>query len=142
MKYFRVNGGDLFPFVIRPITSRDVQLLERLDTQKDGFCAKAEQNLRAVQAACDRLAKAFGVSYSTEISLPDRTAHVGIFLPLWNLRHEEWQICNRLCPHLVGISAHPFAFGLKIVFRVRYFPHQASHLETDMAEFHRNYVEK
>ncbi len=142
MKRYDVNGGDLFPFAIPKITSRDVRLLERFDPTKDSFCTDAERNLRAVQATCGRLAKKYGVSYSTEISLPDHSAHISIFLPLWNLRHEEWEIFNRLRPHLVGASAKPFAFGLKIVFNARYFPRQASRIEQDLEEIYHNYVEK
>ncbi len=142
MKRYDVNGGDLFPFAIPKITSRDVRLLERFDPTKDSFCTDAEQNLRTVQGACDRLAKKYGVSYSTELSLPARSAHVGIFLPLWNLRHEEWEILNKLRPHLIGASAKPFAFGLKILFKVRYFPRQESRIERDLEEIYRHYVEK
>ena len=111
MKRYDVNGGDLFPFAIPKITSRDVRILERFDPTKDSFCTDAERNLRAVQATCGRLAKKYGGSYSTEISLPDHPAHISIFLPLWNLRHEEWEILTDFVPILSVQAQSPLRLG-------------------------------
>ncbi len=142
MKYFCVNGGDIFSFHLPKITTRDVRLLEGCVGQKDNFYRGAEQNLRTVQSKCENYAKAFGVSYSTEICLRSRTANISIFLPLWYLRRGEWALLQQLRPCLAGINVHPFRFGLKIVFRIKYFGDEPDCVEKDLGEILQSHVEK
>ncbi len=142
MKYFCVNGGDIFSFRLPKITTRDVRLLERYTGQKDSFSLDAEQNLRTVQSKCEYYAKTFGVPYSTEICLRSRIACVNIFLPLWYLRHEEWALLQQLRPCLAGISVYPFRFGLKIVFAIKYFGDESGCAEKDLDQIFQNYVKK
>ena len=141
MKYFRVNGGEIFPFYLPRITSHNVHLLEKYDTQKESFSPVAEQNLRTVQSACTQLAKPFGLAYSTEICLRTHTAHVCVFLPLWYLTKKEIELLWRLKPYLAGIDVHPFGFGLRIIFKIKYFGDEAEHVEKNMKEILLNYTE-
>ena len=142
MKYYCVSGGDLFPFDIPKITTRDMRLLQKNYAKKECFLPDAEQNLRTVQCKCAQLAKAFGVCYSTTVCLRSRTACVSIFLPLWNLRREEWEGLQQLRPHLSGIHVYPFRFGLKILFHIKYFGNEENRIEKDLAEIHQKYTDK
>ena len=142
MKYYCVNGGGLFPFDIPKITTRDMRLLEKNSAQKECFSPDAEQNLRIVQCKGAQLAKAFGVSFSTTVCLRSRAAYVSIFLPLWNLRREEWNLLQQLRPHLSGIHASPFRFGLKILFHIKYFGNEENRIEKDLAEIYQKYTDK
>ena len=141
MRYFCVRGDPSFPFYIPKITSRNARLLKDYTAQKQSFLADAENNLHAVQAACARLAKEFHTEYSTEICLQSNTVRVNVFLPLWNLRCKDWELLQQLSPYLIGISAQPFAFGLKILFKVKYFPRQASSVEKDLQEILEKYTD-
>ncbi len=142
MRYFCVTGGDMFSFRIPKITTRDMRLLERYAAQKDSFLFDAERNLRAVQSKCEYLAKVFGVSYSTVICLRSHVANVSIFLPLWDLGREEWALLQRLRPCLAGITVYPFRFGLKIIFKIKYFGDETICVEKDLGEILQNYVKK
>ena len=142
MKYFRISGGDVFPFSLPKITTRDVRLLERSTAPTAGLAPGAEQNLRAVQAECARWAAAFGANYSTQICLHTKTACVDAFLPLWTLRHCDREVLLRLRPHLCGITVSPFGFGLKIVFKVKYFHGAPCRIDQELACVFRDYTEK
>ena len=142
MKNSVVENGTFFPFSISKITARDLRFLENHYTQKECFTLDAERNLRAVQSVCEHLSKAFGVSYSTEICLRSRKARICIFLPLWNLRQAEWALLREARPFLVGVSASPYAFGLKTIFCVKYFGDEADYTEKDLKELHQHYTDK
>ena len=101
-----------------------------------------EQNLRTVQCECAQLAKAFGVSCSTTVCLRSRSVCVSIFLPLWNLHREEWNLLQQLQPHLSGIHVYPFRFGLKILFHIKYFGNEENCIEKDLAEIYQKYTDK
>ena len=142
MKYDCVNGGELFSFHIPKISTRDVRLLEKSDRQRGELFPEAEQNLRAVQTKCRSLATSFGVSFSTAFCLRSQTVCVRIFLPLWELRREEWGALQKLRPHLTGIRAYPFRLGLEIIFYIKYFTGQASDIEKDFEEIYQRYTDK
>ena len=141
MRYFCVKGDLSFPLYIPQITTRNARLLKEYTTQKESFLPDAENDLLAVQSACTRWAKEFRTEYSTEICLRSSIANITVFVPLWNLRHKDWELLQQLRSHLVGITAHPFAFGLKILFKVKYFPCQISNVEKDLKEILQNYVD-
>ena len=141
MKYYCVSGGDLFSFDIPKITTRDMRLLGKNCAQKECFLLDAEQNLRTVQCKCAQLAKAFGVSCSTTVCLRSRSMCVSIFLPLWNLHREEWNLLQQLQPHLSGIHVYPFRFGLKILFHIKYFGNEENCIEKDLAEIYQKYTD-
>ena len=142
MRYFRVEGDTSLPFYIPKITMQHARLLEKRVMQPQSLLPDAERHLLAVQSACTRWAKEFGTPLSTEICLRSCTAHASAFIPLWNLRRKDLEILQELRPHLVGITARPFAFGLKLLFKVRYFPCPTSSIDKDLEKILKEYAEK
>ena len=141
MRYFCVKGNAALPLYLPKITARHARLLARCVTQNQGFLPDAEKHLLAVQAACAQLAKEHRTGYSTELCLRTGIAHASVFVPRWNLRRKDWELLHTLRPHLVGLVASPFAFGLNLLFKVRYFPCQASSIEQDLKEISEKYTD-
>ena len=141
MRYFCVKGNAALPLYLPKITARHARLLERHIMQNHSFLPDAEKHLLAVQAACAQLTGERRTGYSTKLCLHTGTAHVSVFVPRWNLRPKDLELLRALRPHLVGLVASPFAFGLKLLFKVRYFPHQASSVEQDLREISEKYTD-